>query len=378
MKSIFKKKSDKQNHNIIGKISLNYEDFVLTKEDSELCKKMLKKYRNEFKMKHDSSKMINILEFGLYTNFMNEIFNFYNNDICIEIAKIYAMTEGRGDYNLKIIMNLIDTVTLKICSCWEYIFQILNQYFSLELTSLRMNKNTIDKMYEKKMIFVKQEKVYNVKYVEWSEEERNELEDILKKKKKVVDVRGYGKKFKKEIKDSGFIISDRVNHISKLYSSPCVKLLKEEIRNIITHKKSATFGIAVGDIDGILPMEGIAINREGWIKIDDFKKIVSENLEILKLAIQTAFDIICLEDKLVSIGNEGKEYRILLVECDNCHHSTNITSGFYALENERHLGVKCSKCGTLMEILEEGKISEYEHNQVWIRQLKEYFGKLDK
>lgn len=378
MKNIFKKKLDRQNHNAIGKILLNYENFVLIKEDSQLCQKMLKKYRHEFKMAHDSSKMINILEFGLYTNFMNEIFNFYNNDICIEVAKIHAMTEGQGDYNFRVIMNLIDTVTLKICSCWEYIFQILNQYFSLELNSLRINKNIIDKMYEKKMIFIKQEKGYNVEYVEWSEEERNELEDILRKKKKVLDVRGYAKKFKKEIKSSGFIVSDRVKQLSKLYSSPCVKLLKEEVRNIITHKKSATFGISVGDIDGILPIEGILIDREGWMKIDDFKKLVSENLEILKLAIQTAFDIICLEDKLVTIGNEGKEYRILLVECGNCHHSTNITSGFYALENERHLGVKCSKCGTMMKILEEGKTSEYEHNQVLLRELEYYFGRVDK
>lgn len=374
MKIIRDKKSDKKVLNIVGENLLNYEDFLIETKDLVLYSKALKKSRCKFVMAHDSSRMINSFEFAMYATLMTEIFNFYNNDICIEVAKIYAMIEGKGDYKFRVIANMVDTVAVKVCSCWEYIFQILNKYFMLELNSMHLNKDILDKIYEKKMIFIKDEEGYRIEYVDWTDEERERINQELKKKKRVLNIGSKAKGFKKEIRKQGYVVSERVNQISALNSSVCVEKLKSEIRNTITHKKSSTFAFAIGGLDRILPTEGIECDRTGWVKIDEFMELIFDNLDVLKNAIQITFDIICLGDKLVHIENQGKKYKVVALECSKCHFKMNMIDELYVMHGEYDLSVECPKCDSDMLFKGEGEASESDYYQVFWNEMRLRFG----
>ncbi len=148
-------------------------------------------------MAYEKGRVINTLEFVTYGALFYELFNYYNNDICIDTAKFLTMKESMEDYNFRVIMSLVDSLSIKICSCWEYIFQILNHYFSLELNSMALNKEKIDKMYTKKMVFVREGDITHIEYIDWTEEEKEKIASEVLKKKRVLNIGEKAKGLKK-------------------------------------------------------------------------------------------------------------------------------------------------------------------------------------
>lgn len=337
---------------------------MLKSEDVPLYEKRVKEFRDKFKVSYEGTRMLNGVDFCIYASLMSEVINFYNNDICIDVAKIVAMVEGKGEYHFRVICNLIDTVAVKVCSCWEYIFQILNKYFMLELNSMNLSKDRLEKLYEKKMVFVRTEQGYKVEYVDWSEEEREEVRDSIRKRMSVLHIGKKAKGFKKSIKQNGYVVSDRVNQISVLYSEDCIERLKKEVRNTITHKKSTTFAYAIGEIEMLFPQEGITCNRSGWIKIVDAKELLCDNVDLIKSAIQIANEIIWLSDRLVRCGNENEIYKIVELECQICQHHFNLTSELYGIELKYMKNIRCPKCHEETKLIGDGIVSEFDYGQV--------------
>ena len=68
-------------------------------------------------MAYEKGRVINTLEFVTYGALFYELFNYYNNDICIDTAKFLTMKESMEDYNFRVIMSLVDSLSIKICSC---------------------------------------------------------------------------------------------------------------------------------------------------------------------------------------------------------------------------------------------------------------------
>ena len=360
-----KRKTDKkQICNIVGNIELTYNDYLLKQEDIPLYEKRLLDCREQFKISYKGTRMTNPIDLCIHASLMSEIFNFYNNDICIDMAKILAMVDGEREYHFRVIFNLIDTISVKICSCWEYIFQILNKYFMLELNSMNLSRDRLEKIYEKKMVFVKNEQGYKIEYVEWSEEEREKVRIALGEKKKVLHIGKKAKDFKKAIKQQGYVVSERVNQISILYSEKCVERLKDVVRNTITHKKSSTFAYTIGEIDFAFPQEGISCNRNGWLGITDAKELLWDNVCVLRKAVQVANEIIWLGDRLVRCGNENKKYEIVELECQKCQNHFNLTSELYDIEIRYMKSIKCPKCYEETQFIGKGMVSEFDYGLV--------------
>lgn len=311
------KKRDKKLFGNFGEEWIDYKEYLIKNEDEKVFLQKIELYRNKFCMAHEKGRMINTLDFVTYVGLFSELFNYYNNDICIDVAKFLTMKESTANYNFRVIMSLVDSLSTKICSCWEYMFQILNHYFSLELNSMALNKEKIDNLYAKKMVFVQEGDITHVEYIDWTEEEKERVAREVLKKKRVLNVGEKAKGLKKEVRKKGYIVSERFQKISILYAQECVDYMKKYVRNIVMHKKSASFTYAIGEIDNLFPNEGIHFSKSGWIEGNDFQKILIENMAVLKEALQIAYDIVCLGDKLVHIGNENKTYEIVLLQCNN-------------------------------------------------------------
>ena len=220
------------------------------------------------------------------------------------------------------------------------------------------------KIYEKKMIFVETEQGCRIEYADWSEEEREAVKNTLKEKMKVLHVGGKANGFKKSIRQHGYIVSERVNQIAVLYSEKCVERLKTEVRNTITHKKSATFAYSIGEIDVLSPQEGIVCNKKGWIEIEEAKELLYDNVNLLKGAIQIAKEIIWLGDRLVHCGNEDKVYEIVELECEQCQHHFNLTSEIYDVEIKYMKNARCPKCHEETKLIGKGTVSEFDYGLV--------------
>lgn len=369
------KKRDKEVYGNFGEEWIDYKEYLIKNEDEKVFLENLEQYRNKFHMAHEKGRMINTLDFVTYAGLFLELFNYYNNDICIDAAKFLTMKESTENYNFRVIMSLVDSLSTKICSCWEYMFQILNHYFSLELNSMALNKEKIDNLYAKKMEFVKEGDIIHIEYVDWTEEEKEKIASEVLKKKKVLNVGEKAKGIKKEIRNKGYVVSERFQKISILYAQECVENMKKFVRNIVMHKKSASFTYVIGEIDNLSPNEGINFNRSGWIEVNDFQKMLIENIAVLKEALQIAYDIVCLGDKLVHIGNENKTYEIVLLECINCKKNINMTDGLYELMLKMDGQVNCPECKNRMNYQSKGKTSEFEYNQVFYREVDMFFGK---
>lgn len=368
----FKKNRNKKLFGNFGEEWIDYEEYLIKNEDKKIFSEKIQLYRNKFQMAYEKGRVINTLEFVTYGALFYELFNYYNNDICIDTAKFLTMKESMEDYNFRVIMSLVDSLSIKICSCWEYIFQILNHYFSLELNSMALNKEKIDKMYTKKMVFVREGDITHIEYIDWTEEEKEKIASEVLKKKRVLNIGEKAKGLKKEMRKKGYVVSERFQKIAILYAQECVEDMRKYVRNIVIHKKSATFIYAIGEID-IFPSEGIDFNRSGWIKGNDFEKILIENMAVLKEALQIAYDIVCLGDQLVHIGNENKTYRIILLQCTNCKNNINMTNGLYKLMSIRYGQINCPKCKNRMNYQSEGKTSESKYNQVLYHELDMFF-----
>lgn len=367
------KMKSKEAYGVFGEKWIDYKEYLIKNEDEKVFLEYLALYRNKFYISHEKGRMTNSLDFVTYAGLFSEIFNYYNNDICIDVAKFSTMKDSIENYNFRAMMSLIDSLSTKICSCWEYMFQILNHYFSLELNSMAINKEKIDNMYSKKMIFVKEGNVIRIEYVDWTEEEKEVVAKEVLKKKKVLNIGKGAKTFKKEIRKQGYAVNERLQRISILYSQECVEKMKQTVRNIIMHKKSATFIYAIGEMDDLFCNEGISLNKNGWIKANDYYKMLVENLEILKEAIQMAYDIVCLGDKLVHIGNENKTFEIVLLRCSNCDKNVNMTADMYEIMSKRVGQINCPECKNIMDFQSKGITSEFEYNQVVYRELEKFW-----
>ncbi len=368
-------KIDKDVYGNFGEELIDYKDYLIKEKDEKILLSKLELYRNKFHLAHEKGRMTNILDFVTYAGLFWELFNYYNNDICIDVAKFLTMLESTENYNFRVIMSLIDSLSIKICSCWEYMFQILNHYYALDLNSMELNKEKIDNLYAKKMIFVSEGKITRIEYVDWTEEEKEIVTKEIFKKKKVLHVGGKAKGLKKEIRKKGYVISERFQKISVLYSQESVEKMKKFVRNIVMHKKSASFVYAIGEIDNIIPNEGINFCRSGWITGNEFKEMLLENIAILKESLQIAYDIVSLGDKLVHIGNENKTYEIVLLQCNNCKKSINMTDSFYELMVGMDGQVRCPMCKNEMDYQSKGRTSEFEYNQVFYKELEMFLGK---
>ena len=64
-------------------------------------------------MAYEKGRVINTLEFVTYGALFYELFNYYNNDICIDTAKFLTMKESMEDYNFRVIMSLVDSLSIK-------------------------------------------------------------------------------------------------------------------------------------------------------------------------------------------------------------------------------------------------------------------------
>lgn len=376
--NLLNKKKGKNSKDIYGDFGeewIDYKEYLIKSADEKVFFENLELYRNKFHMAHEKGRMINTLDFVTYASLFSELFNYFNNDICIDVAKFLTMKESAENYNFRVIMSLVDSISTKICSCWEYMFQILNHYFSLELNSMALNKEKIDDLYAKKMVFVKEGDITHIEYVDWTEEEKEMVAKAVLKKKKVLNIGIKAKGLKKEIRKQGYVVSERFQQISILYAQECVENMKQNVRNIVMHKKSASFTYAIGEIDDLLPTEGISINRRGWITGNDFQRMIIENMAVLKEALQIAYDIVCLGDKLVHIGNENKTYEIVLLECVDCKKIINMTDSLYEIMLEMNGQVNCPECKNRMDFQSKGKTSEFEYSQVLYREMEMFFGK---
>jgi len=286
----------------------------------------------------------------------NEILNFYNNDICINLANTLIMNKYRDEYKFRVMRHYADNATIKIISAWDYIFQILSVFYGTEhLQSYKTRDYVIAFVLGNPDIFKGRS--------EYADDEFQKNYHKLISDKKVLSS-GDRKKFKKALKKIGLSTNARLEKIFELYKAEEVRVLKDTVRNEVIHVKSLSFMHSIGIQPGIPCLfagRGIHFGGDGWIDSEELEILLLKNTEILKEAIQIFNEIIRTDDTPNSTGNSENEYHLYDGICRECEESVFVAFNFMEILKDSEMENKnfiCGKCGKDMVLGEQRMANE--------------------
>lgn len=334
--------------------------YIHPEHRQELCE-ILKKYRRSFSsLKPSKTRMINPVEFGIFSCAFEEIVRFFNDDISIGLAHFMTMHNHLEDYSQRAVGFYLDNTILKVVSCWDYSFQILNQFWGLDFLSSARSREILSDIYQKRWKVVETGDSFTLACSDYSEKQLAEINEKLKQALVVL----HADNFKKQVKRSKKIaLIPELDRLMELFNSRPCKELRTQWRNHVTHGASMTFGLHISGINSTLPTEGLSFTHPAKRR-DDMLCLLQQNMDVLQKGIQLVHDIVW--DNIVpnSRQNSGKMFYGVQLDCPNCDFKDCMTQDVFDLLHAkgRVPHFDCPKCRSPLTILQHLEMAERDYN----------------
>ena len=257
--------------------------------------KLLDRYRCEFKIKPKNINIASDKCMMFYTfPLIDELKRYYNNELCISssISKVVC-EDNNKDIREK--AYHCENIIFRFESAWEYLFIILSEFLQ---TNLIIGHDIKDDIIEAKcnyIEFIKHGSGYKVKTTPVDSEKRKEIEDYLNSNLKIHKIAQKNKNNSvyKAIEEN-YCMNERMQIIFNLYKSAEVKKVVD-LRNEVVHRRSlgARFSMGKGDIS---PGQAVFIDNSGWYPINNLPNLIEKNLEAIRNAIYTLYEMIFYND----------------------------------------------------------------------------------
>ncbi len=154
--------------------------YILPQHREELCQFLASRRKSFFSSNSSPTRLINPLEFGVFSCAFEEIVRFFNDDILINMAHLTTMHNHLEQYPQRSVGFYLDNTILKIVSCWEYSFQILNQFWGLEFLSSARSREILSDIYQKRWKVVETKDGFTLACSDYSEKQLAEINEKLK------------------------------------------------------------------------------------------------------------------------------------------------------------------------------------------------------
>lgn len=283
--------------------------------------------------------------------------DYFNNDICNAVSYYFSICDDES-IGVKAKSFHAENVLFRLVSFWDYLFQVLTQFLRINFVADRqirdyiINNSLLDVRFTPR-----DEGGYKVEYKPYLKEVVKKLHSRLKKHIVFLRVDKKAKQIKRRITKK-YSYSKRMDEIFKLFKSKENTKVRD-IRDEIMHRRSLGFRISI-DKSIIGPGQGISVNPEPWVKINDLKDLIQKDIEIIKTAL-TIMDEIFWYDDLPNIRrNEGKKYYIYGINCCLCGSEVAMPAELADILLQSRLKIRCPKCKS-----EDTEIKgKYETNEV--------------
>ncbi|MDP1419866.1 hypothetical protein Q8G35_16075 [Peribacillus simplex] len=347
---------------------LELDGFEHNKDTQQYTEEILNRMRNDFIVEFRKNYNSDLLSSLSVSPLIIEIENYYNNDVCIFAAIFLSKYEKNN--NSKINAYHLENVVIRICSCWEYLFILVNAYLNLDMVVGRdlLNKIMESSKYEVKFKESggKIEPVFQEYSIEISEERKNKL----KKRIKLFNLSSKSKSnsFHKKMKKT-YSNNEKFKHIFDLYYSEPVKEFIS-IRNEFVHRRTLGAKFSYGPI-GIGLTQGINSNPNGWFSFKGIELKIEENIVALSHAIKQLKEIIYNGYRPNLKINEGKVFWGYEIHCEKCEKEIVLADFIVDLYSDISEKPVCPNClEKQLIITDKLEMSDYDYHN----NFKKYLG----
>ena len=347
-------------------IMLIYDEyFRFTIPTKVKIEKLYRRYTSDFITKEEKKHRSMMCYFAY--PLVDELKNLYNNELSLSASIAEILCDSKK-INLRVRAFHIENAFMRIVSVWDYIFLALNQYMQTELIASRYNKEEIIKASCYYKIAVKEKEAIRIVNKPMEDEKQDEIRKKLKKELVVITANNLHKCIKEK-----YAYNENIEKIFDLYKSEPVNEMKK-VRNDIVHSGN------LGANFSIIPSDMVANQAMSNKNIDfvNIKKIISENMNVVKNAIEILLDFI-INDRIPNRKeNENKIYYFHKCKCKDCGTINYYTDEIFHML-DKNLGLICSKCNSFntISLNEKEKISEPVHDNMYIDYLEKMKEVLD-
>jgi len=335
--------------------SYNIEEFIFDDVIRESVIRLVTQYRDEFKPRFtkESSTMDN----GVWLQaipLLEELKNYYNNDICVSTATSIAILKN-AKFNLRTFSYYYENALFRIANAWDYVHIILNQVLESDFI---VGKDIRERVINAKchnIHFEKHNGGYRPVVTPLTDDEKKVALAAAEEENKLLEISPNQKKsrFHKFLKKK-LAINERLQNIFDIYYSDDVsEFLK--LRNEVVHRRPLGAKYSVSP-DNIFPGQCISIDPSGWYQYHDSEVLLEKNIYALRKVIGELLDMVFNNDLPNKKNNEGKHFYMQPVFCNNCKSRLvlpDITVDYFQLHN---MNLLCPHCKTSnLSVLDEEK-----------------------
>lgn len=331
------------------------EEFIFDDVTKESVKKLVMQYRSEFKP--CSTKESSTIDNGVWMQaipLLEELKNYYNNDICISTATSVAILKN-VKFNLRTFSYYYENALFRLANAWEYIHIILNQILESEFIVGKDIRDSVINAKCHNIHFKKHNGGYKPVVTPLSDDEKKVALAVAEEENKLLEISPNRKKssfhkfFKKE-----FAINERLQNIFDIYYSDDVSgFLK--LRNEVMHRRPLGARYSVSP-NNIFPGQCISIDPGGWYQYHNSEVLLEKNIYALRKVIGELIDMVFNNDFPNKKNNEGKHFYMQPVFCSDCKKRLvlpDIIVEYFKLHN---MNLLCPNCKTInLSILDEEK-----------------------
>lgn len=283
---------------------------------------LMSKYQNEFRITFQETDFINNLSMHTVP-FDSAVCGYFNRDLARAMALAdWGMSRLDDWYEVQ---YLLEDAVIRLCSCWEYLFQHLSYFIDLDEGPLASNWGRAELLGTRAYDY------------EWVKEADNSesllavpkpLHEALKGVNAVKNFYSFqylstqdgSKKFFRHMRDN-YAEHEWINRIKKLFREPETKALRE-LRNDIVHVYSLTNTIALRESNHLgIPTTGFNFShkdpRDIWKLLVPAHKTLSKAIPLLRKALIT-------EDLPEPKELEGVLFHAHELVCNSCHAVTHL------------------------------------------------------
>ncbi|MGA5691418.1 hypothetical protein [Cytobacillus pseudoceanisediminis] len=302
---------------------------------------------------------------------LNQLISYFNNEIAmaISISKVFLDDDTCDP---RITAYYTEHAICRIMSAWDYLFIILSKHLDSDLLAdYRLREDIVHFS------------IFDYKVIQTQTGARILSQPFQVNKTKMIKPlkrrMGVVLPFKKDreytlFKDlkQRFSYNDRVKQIFNDYYLPSVEELKR-IRFNSLHKNPLGFRVK----QVLMDETDTNIPTVDWIDDGQLDFLISDNLFILKNALQTLFEISILGDLSVNTANQQNKFHSYMVSCNHCYQRSMISDELMEFMDTNDIKPICLGCKS--EDLDTGSkvpMSEkvyYERYFTYFKEWLDYF-----
>lgn len=333
--------------------------FVLSRKELNIVQKVTERSRRNFgeSLKDADKTDIGLIACIVYV-LLKQLEDYYNNDICMSTS-IATILLKKKQLRKEVKAYFAENAIFRLITFWDYYYLVINEYLQLGFVADNQVRQSLIQKACMATQFVRTDKGYSLVQVPLKPEKQSEIKRDLK-----ITVLSKEKLKRKLTRD--FALTERFVGIIKLMDSDCIEDLKT-IRHQVIHRRSLGAGFSV-DVDMIFG-QTLQSKPGGWTDFNNLSKIIEENLRTVGNALEVLHQVIQLDERPNSKGNENIEYFVYHTVCEKCGNENILPGSIFSNPDI----VLCQSCWSRgLKILQKIKSNEINHGERMFHYLQDF------